>query len=247
MLLLLRRIRYGLVEQGAVSRYLGYAIGEVILVVAGILIALQVDGWQREREDRALEREYLKEITVDLQTDRQRIGFWNSRFEGKVAGLTTAKEFYFGTLDETDSIKTLRDISFGAVVSRGQILADSPTYEDLTSTGNLRLFVDVELKRALIRYFVSKEFFKVYADSLRTDYAGYVNATYPWNSEDPDTIDPRDIEAAADRFRDPEFLELINRELTYAYSIDRSVAARESELDALLQLIEDRLAKLGAD
>lgn len=55
MITLFRRIRQKLIDSGSVTKYLLYAIGEILLVVVGILIALQVNNWNEERV--RLERE----------------------------------------------------------------------------------------------------------------------------------------------------------------------------------------------
>jgi len=55
------------------GRYLRYALGEILLVVIGILIALQINNWNEERLERKLEREYLASMLNDLREDRQGI------------------------------------------------------------------------------------------------------------------------------------------------------------------------------
>ena len=55
------------------SKYLIYAIGEIILVVIGILIALSINNWNEEKKLRKLERTYLLGILDDLKTDTTKI------------------------------------------------------------------------------------------------------------------------------------------------------------------------------
>ena len=50
-----RRIRQGLVNQERIGKYLLYAIGEILLVVIGILLALQINNWNEESNIRAQE------------------------------------------------------------------------------------------------------------------------------------------------------------------------------------------------
>ena len=50
-------------------RYMKYAIGEIILIVVGILIALQINDWYQARQDRQLERAYLALLQQDLADD----------------------------------------------------------------------------------------------------------------------------------------------------------------------------------
>ncbi len=59
MLRLFRQIRKKLFAEGKVSRYLGYALGEIVLIVAGIMIALQISDANEARKNRLEEQEIL--------------------------------------------------------------------------------------------------------------------------------------------------------------------------------------------
>ena len=59
MLFLLRQIRRKLVMKNKFTTYLFYAIGEITLVVFGILIAVQIDTWNKSKNDRKKELSYL--------------------------------------------------------------------------------------------------------------------------------------------------------------------------------------------
>ena len=61
-----KKIRKNLVNRGKTSKYFKYAIGEIILVVIGILIALQINNWNEERKNKILEYTYLENIKTDL-------------------------------------------------------------------------------------------------------------------------------------------------------------------------------------
>ncbi|MBT8323911.1 MAG: hypothetical protein KJO96_01335, partial [Winogradskyella sp.] len=62
MIKFFRHIRYKLMEQNKTGRYFKYAIGEIILVVIGILIALQINNWNQHRLNLKKERSMLFEI-----------------------------------------------------------------------------------------------------------------------------------------------------------------------------------------
>jgi len=66
MLPLFRKLRKRLLESGATGKYLLYAIGEILRVVFGILIALEVNNWNQQRQERAEEIEVLKSVQKDL-------------------------------------------------------------------------------------------------------------------------------------------------------------------------------------
>jgi hypothetical protein len=67
MISLFRKIRQKLLQQNRVTRYLVYALGEIVLVVIGILIALSINTWNENRKDRAMEANYLKGISENLE------------------------------------------------------------------------------------------------------------------------------------------------------------------------------------
>ena len=66
MLRFFRHFRQQLLTGNQVSKYLLYAIGEIFLVVIGILIALQVNNWNEKRLERRQEIEILKSVRKDL-------------------------------------------------------------------------------------------------------------------------------------------------------------------------------------
>lgn len=69
MVTLLRKIRRKLVSENRFNKYLLYAIGEIILVVLGILIALQINDWNDQNKKSELEIKILKEIDSNLSFD----------------------------------------------------------------------------------------------------------------------------------------------------------------------------------
>ena len=66
-----RKIRQKLLSENRFSKYLIYAIGEIILVVIGILIALQLNTLQVEKKNREIEKVLLKNVKKDLESDIQ--------------------------------------------------------------------------------------------------------------------------------------------------------------------------------
>ena len=64
-----RKIRQSMLKNRKVSQYLIYAIGEIVLVMIGILLALQVNNWNEERKLRTTINGVLKSIANDLETD----------------------------------------------------------------------------------------------------------------------------------------------------------------------------------
>ena len=70
MLTFLRRIRQNLIKNGKSTKYLKYAIGEILLVVIGILIALQINNWNEQRKNRKTEKNLYKTLIQNLENDK---------------------------------------------------------------------------------------------------------------------------------------------------------------------------------
>jgi hypothetical protein len=69
MIKFFRQFRYDMIKQEKSARYLKYAIGEIILVVIGILIALQINNWNEKRKEKLIERERLTYTIENLKKD----------------------------------------------------------------------------------------------------------------------------------------------------------------------------------
>ena len=67
MLSLLRNIRRSLLNGGATRKYMLYAIGEILLVMIGILLALQVNNWNEERKEDQFERKMYEELIISIE------------------------------------------------------------------------------------------------------------------------------------------------------------------------------------
>ena len=68
-----RRIRKGLLDGGKIRRYLIYAIGEILLVVVGILIALQINNWNEQSKLDKQEQQILKNLKQDFNHNHEEI------------------------------------------------------------------------------------------------------------------------------------------------------------------------------
>lgn len=69
MLRFFSKIRYTLAAENKVSKYGRYAFGEILLVVIGILIALQINNWNENRKRRILRQEYTSSLIADFKRD----------------------------------------------------------------------------------------------------------------------------------------------------------------------------------
>ena len=76
MIKLFRNIRQKLLAEGKTANYLKYAVGEIVLVVIGILIALSINNWNENRKAKIQEIKQLKNIQEDILLDKTD-ALWN--------------------------------------------------------------------------------------------------------------------------------------------------------------------------
>ncbi len=69
MIKFFRKIRRSLLTSGKIRSYILYAVGEIILVVIGILLALQISNWNEEYKDRQHEKTYYCKLLDDVNQD----------------------------------------------------------------------------------------------------------------------------------------------------------------------------------
>ncbi|MDP5093475.1 MAG: DUF6090 family protein, partial [Polaribacter sp.] len=69
MIYFLRKIRQKLLVENKTSKYFKYAIGEIVLVVIGILIALQINNWNENQKKNRIKQTYIKNLITDFTND----------------------------------------------------------------------------------------------------------------------------------------------------------------------------------
>ena len=150
MLTFFRRLRKELFGNSAIYKYLFYAIGEIILVVIGILIALQINNWNQEKINRSYERHFVNDLIQDLSKDSvalsEILSQSNERSRAKAILLT-----YFEHGHYTDSVKwSLVTLVFGADFN---FVPTTTTFEEMKSTGRLDLISNANLRRSIVELY----------------------------------------------------------------------------------------------
>lgn len=222
MLAFFRRIRQQLLSENKFSKYLLYAFGEIILVVIGILIALQINNWNEERKNTSLEQDYLISISSDLKNLTTTIDrIYVSRFDEKIENLLFAKKYIETPFAITDTIEFINTITKGAQSFSGFYLADDGAYQELVSTGNLRLIKSDSLRKELSEFYTEMKIQSVLSKEYTTDYGNYINAIRPFDTENPGNINQYDIYEFLEELKTKKFRQLIDHELTYGYRTRR--------------------------
>lgn len=166
MILLLRKIRRKLLQENRFTRYLAYAFGEIILVVIGILIALQISNWNQERQEQASLEAYLTSISRNIESDLKEINSLRaSRQKITSRSPYLTDNYYYG--DNYLSINEIIIYSETAfdLMNVKYFLPDMSGYESLKNSGFLNKLQGQDLELLLYRYHNMVEEIKIKEDT----------------------------------------------------------------------------------
>ena len=162
MLRFFRHIRKKLMEQNKIRTYIFYAIGEILLVVIGILIALQVNNWNEERKLSDERVKLIQSIESDFETNRAR--------------LTQTVDFYdemnqalirFQRLSDSDDLQLQKDsLQYYAsfAFEHMEIEPAMSAYHTAVSSGKLDMLNNNELVELFTEFLAKFADFKLHMD-----------------------------------------------------------------------------------
>lgn len=104
MIKFFRNIRQNLLMENKTGRYLKYATGEIILVVIGILIALQINNWNEHRKLKTVEIKILKDLKSDIQENIDNLNKGIKKLEIAKKDMSQVLELYKNKTQFHDSL-----------------------------------------------------------------------------------------------------------------------------------------------
>ena len=150
MIKIFRKIRYDLMGNNKTGKYLKYAIGEIILVVIGILIALQVNNWNQDRMAKMEAESFHQRLKEDLLNEntmlKERVSYY-SKVEEHAKNVVNTLSNNSNVLDS----QFLIDVYQASQQWRYRNVRD--TYDELISTGNIKLIPDQNLRKRIGLYY----------------------------------------------------------------------------------------------
>jgi len=136
MIKLFKKIRYDLMNKSKTGKYFKYAIGEVVLVVIGILIALQINNWNEKQKINSKTQEYYIQLLDDLKKD---IVFSKHNIEESSAYLEEYKAYTDAySRDVLTPTQVYEQISKLTLIA-APLTFNTSTFESLQSTGDIGL------------------------------------------------------------------------------------------------------------
>jgi hypothetical protein len=145
------------------------AIGELFIIVVGVLIALAIDQWNADRLERLEEVDAVKRILVDLQTDLEDFDFRLNSVSAKEESLLRIQSALAeGTVVEPEQFLT--DVIIGADFGWNQGFAQRPTYDNLMASGQLGVIQSADVRDKVSNYYRLYEDEHIRIDERETGY-----------------------------------------------------------------------------
>ncbi|MEQ8241200.1 MAG: DUF6090 family protein [Cyclobacteriaceae bacterium] len=156
------------------TTYFLYGIGEIVLVVIGILIAVSIDDWNENRKQTQLDIEFLQRLESELEKDLADLSVMESNLFKAVKYKRVFERFYSGKPVDQDSLASIFAAQYS--ISPG-FVANTATIEEL-KTSSLRLASSQRLRRQIIdlnmRYLELQNVIRISLDRSQKllDYVG---------------------------------------------------------------------------
>ncbi|RNC92090.1 MAG: hypothetical protein ED555_02990 [Allomuricauda sp.] len=254
MIKFFRRIRQKLLSENTFSKYLLYAVGEIILVVIGILIALQINTWNEERKERLREQAILKSLSIDFRTNIDNVDdAYNTFLEAYEASVKLLEIVRADDTVDGGEVEQLLDEVINKTKSLDIITG---SIDEMLNTGSINLIRDIKLKKQLSNWSYyqtdTEDDIVIYRDYLFSFFIpSLTNKALLRNMEVPDffedNLNLKEISKSNfnidynTTIRTIEFEnELYNNTLNYMYAIN-SYKVFVNYLNDTLELIEKNI------
>lgn len=241
MIKLFRKIRQELLVENKFTKYLLYAIGEIILVVIGILIALQINTWNKESQNKALETTSLENLVADLIIQKEIIHDQQDNETLKLSEIDTCLLFFNSNLPIIDLPRLLQNLT-----SRHTFIANKATFDNMGATGNIDLISSSELQNAIVRYYKQLDYTASVINNnnlflIDSQFGSFVvNNTLGFKLHEDGTMDSSYIMSPEQRFT---LQSQLNGRKKASVSIQRLCNSQLEETKKLIQSITNALNK----
>jgi hypothetical protein len=146
MIRFFRKIRQKLLEENKIGNYLKYAIGEIFLVVIGILIALSINNWNEANKNVKREQAFFNNLQQDLISDSLRLNEMKEKLKIAVSYKNVFESQMEGNITDPDSLNAHFSRQYNLL---NDFVPNSTTVDELSNNG-LNLISNPALRRQIV-------------------------------------------------------------------------------------------------
>ena len=153
-----RKIRHDLIANNKSYKYFKYAIGEIVLVVLGILIALQINNWNENRNISKIELALLANLKNDINSDILALKWFDSIYAKDEVELEMAIKLF-------NKAKTIKDIYCADTlinVNLNEMIINHYTYDEMVNLGIGYSMKNKKLQKSIANYYLNADLLRIY-------------------------------------------------------------------------------------
>jgi hypothetical protein len=175
MIPVFRKIRKKMADDNKPIRYMRYAIGEIVLVVFGILIALQINNWNEDQKTRKRELIYLENIKTDLLLNIEELSNFIDARKSNIASCEQVLKYFNGDLELDLDDFNRHSLSIMIWFPLNQ---HDNSYQELLNSGNLAILSAKRIKNGLQNMQVDFKNIAFIEGEMQQDYESYLYDVY---------------------------------------------------------------------
>lgn len=148
MIKFFRKIRQRLLSENKFSKYIFYAIGEIVLVVIGILIALQINDWNEDRKNNNTEQKMLNALQMEFESNLKILEDNIRLNDSNIKSSLLLGEYTNPTLSSFNE-KEISLLMLGVFKDEPRFFPIQGTIEEIINSGKLTIISNSDLRKAL--------------------------------------------------------------------------------------------------
>jgi len=137
-------------EKNKTGKYLKYAIGEILLVVVGILIALSINNWNEQRQNQNIQTLLLIKLDAELQSNIDRLTYLSDSYEELIENNHSLQDTLLVGITE----QNIENCFYTNYYASSTLNLSSSTYEQMKNTGKLYSISSDSLLNAIDAYYI---------------------------------------------------------------------------------------------
>ena len=241
MITIFRSIRKALLADSKFSKYLVYALGEILLVVIGILLALQINTWSADKNARDKEQLYLKSFQNDIENNIAQLDRVINKSSETLGATDSLLRYAQGQL-KLPTIEAFEALIMGAT-NYTIFMSQEGTINDIFGSGDLALIQNDSIRKAMVNWAADLKYLKEF-ETLGKDnqlrYIGHLLESAPMyrKTRQQNFVDQ---EVADQLLKDTQFLNLVSEQKHMAQELNWLYQNQRAKMETILEQVHQNI------